>query len=136
MRSNAKCMMPNGPSVARRLLQGLLLSAVWLFGQTGSTTVSSTAAIVLNRHGCVPQNTIVLAGTVMLEVINRTGFDSMTFHVTPVATQSTTATTQSPVLNSAFANTYLHDGLLNLGAGSYQLTVDNQPRWTCSITVQ
>jgi len=136
MRFETKCVKSDGRSGVRRFLPGLLLSTVLLFGQTGPTVISSTAAIVLDRHSCVPQETIVSSGNVMLEVINRTGLDSMKFHVVPLPAQGTNGTGGNPVLSVGFDNSYLHDDILNLGPGSYQLTVDGHPRWTCTITVQ
>jgi hypothetical protein len=104
---------------------------------TGQPTgpISSAAAIVLDKHGCVPAQTIVVAGNVGFVVINRTGFDSITFHIRPAdLTQAGTAS--ASLLDFTLVNRFAkHHRVLNLASGSYELDLDNHPEWKCSITV-
>jgi len=118
-----------------------LLASFPALAQDGPSTasppgpISSTAAIVLDRHGCVPTETVVLAGNVATAVINRTGFDSITFHVRPAGV-TTAGTPAASLLDFKLVNRLAkHHQVLKLASGSYQLDFDNHPEWTCSITV-
>jgi hypothetical protein len=79
------------PKVSRRLYNCLLLSTFLyllalgnLPGQQSSTTtpaVGSAVALVLDRHGCVPGEIVFPVGNNLLEVVNRTGLASITYHI-------------------------------------------------------
>jgi hypothetical protein len=97
--------------------------------------ISSTAAIVLDRHGCVPGETVVLAGYIAIAIINRTGFDSIRFHIRP-AGNTTGGVPAASLLDFTMVNRLAkHHHVLDLAPGSYQLDLDSHREWKCSITV-
>ena len=126
-----------------RLLLFALLSLICLgaydvlLGQ-GSTTappeILSAVAVVLDRHGCEPREIAFPAGTNLLEVLNRTGFDTITYHIRSTAQGAGTAST-TLLDNTLPGRTSRAYRFLKLSPGSYQMTLDNGARWTCPITV-
>jgi hypothetical protein len=116
------------------LLCLLAVSGHHLLGQTMVTApvaISSTAAIILRRDGCVPDQTVIRPGNALIEVINRTGSKSITYHIRPASKGAA-----SLVDGSANGKSARAPHILNLGPGSYQLTVDGSTRLQCSITVK
>jgi len=109
-----------------------------LLGQQSSTSppdALSAVALVLDSHGCVPGDIVFPAGNNLLEVLNRTGFDAITYHIRPVAqgTGTAGASLLDFTLQGRGSRTHHY---LKLSTGSYQMTLDNGARWTCSITAK
>jgi len=109
-----------------------------LLGQKNSISppaALSTVAVVLDRHGCEPHELVFPAGNNLLEVLNRTGFDAITYHIRPA--NPGTATAGSSLLDFTLqgrASSAFHN--LKFSPGSYKMTLDNGARWTCPITVK
>jgi hypothetical protein len=109
-----------------------------LLGQQNGTSppaALSAAAVVLDQHGCAPNKIGLAAGSVLLEIVNRTGLDAITYHVRPVSGASETA--GASVLDFTLQGRLLRAyHMLKLSTGNYQLTLDNGARWQCEIAVQ
>jgi hypothetical protein len=50
-------------------------------GTASPPRVLSAIALVLGRHGCVPGEIAFRAGNNLLEVVNRTGYNTITYHI-------------------------------------------------------
>jgi hypothetical protein len=109
-----------------------------LLGQQNTASPAaalSAAAVVLDQHGCAPNKIGLAAGSALLEIVNRTGFEAITYHVRPVSGASGTA--GASVLDFTLQGRLLRAfHVLKLSTGSYQLTLDNGARWQCEIAVQ
>ena len=132
-------MLHRGESTSRLAL-GTALCAAWctLFAgqdtQTDSPPPSGAAAVVLDHHSCVPADLSFAPGSILLEVVNRTGYDTLTYHIRRTDPNSDTNTNILDfTLRGRLARAH---HILQFQAGSYKLTVDQGARWQCEIAVR
>jgi hypothetical protein len=117
------------------LLACLAMPGTSLIGQQAQFPAAVVVPVVLDNHGCAPLSVILPSGTSIVEIINRTGFDPITYHVRAAASGSGTApaTVLDFNLPGRLSRGY---HILTLSAGSYNLTLDQGAKWQCSITVK
>jgi len=104
-------------------------------GTASPPRVLSAVALVLDRHGCVPGEIAFPAGNNLLEVVNRTGYDAITYHIRSTG-QGSAAATPSVLDFTLAGRISRHYHVLELTPGSYEFTLDNGARWQCSISVK